>query len=298
MPRNPTNRHGAAPQVRRRPAVPIGLLTALLVLSIAGCPGPLPRADKPERDDLRSQPVPLGIRVEAATLTGRHGCRFDYRVYRPQSPATDRMVIIGHGFLRDQDRMTGLAIATAAAGIPAATIDYCNSRPWRGGHRRNADDMIRLADALQAERVIYAGFSAGALSALVAARNDPRAQGILALDLVDTQEIGRNAASGLDKPLIGLHGEPTNCNARGNGEPIYRIAPKGSLRRIQGAGHCDFETPDDRLCRILCKDPTPDGPALAPEIVRSAVADLRMLIGIESDGRDFEQAMTRNPSRS
>jgi len=244
-------------------------------------------------------PIPQGISVKEGTLTSRFGCTFGYRLYQPGEPASDHLVIIGHGFLRSQDQMTGLAVAAAAAGMPAATIDYCNSRPWRGGHRRNADDMIRLADVLEAPQVVYAGFSAGALSAVVAARNDPRASGVLALDLVDTQQIGRRAVRGLDMPLIGLQGELTNCNARGNGEVVFRIAPKARLQRIEGAGHCDFEAPSDPLCRLVCQDPTPDGPALNRTIIAAAVQDLRSLAMGErpGEGRASDQAAT-GPDRT
>jgi len=252
-------------------------MLAALVLLIGGCPGPMQRPDGIASVGSTAVPSPQGISVEEGTVASRFGCRFGYRLYQLSEPASDDLVIIGHGFLREQDRMNGLAIAAATAGIPAATIDYCNSRPWRGGHRRNADDMMRLADALHAREVIYAGFSAGALAALVAARNDPRAAGVLALDLVDTQQIGRNAARGLDKPLIGLHGEPTNCNAQSNGQGVYSLAPNAKLQVIDGAGHCDFEAPSDSLCRLICEDPTPGEPNPAEHIIAAAVDGLRSL---------------------
>jgi hypothetical protein len=256
------------------------MLTALVPL-LGGCPGPLPRPDGTAPVSAMVQPIPDGVSVERGTLDSRFGCRFGYRLYQPKEPASDRLVVIGHGFLRDQDQMTGLAVAAAAAGIPAATIGFCSSRPWRGGHRRNADDMIRLADALDATEVIYAGFSAGALAALVAARNDPRAVGVLTLDLVDAQQIGRNAARGLDTPLVGLQGEPTNCNGQGSGEGVYSVARNGRLRLIDGAGHCDFEAPGDRLCRLICQDPTPDEPSPVEHIIATALAELRSLALVE-----------------
>jgi dienelactone hydrolase len=215
-------------------------------------------------------------------LVSATGCVLDYRLYLPPEGAASApmpaMVILGHGFLRSQDRMSGLAEAIAADGIPAATLDFCNMRPWDGRHQQNGLDMIALARHLgaandagadgpepgaaraQGERVVYAGFSAGALAALVAARNDPSALGVVTLDLVDAQGLGREAARGLDKPLIGLSGEPTNCNANDNARGVFAATRQASRVVIPGASHCDFEAPTDALCELLCADPDQAGP--------------------------------------
>ncbi|MCF7978272.1 MAG: hypothetical protein K9L82_09680 [Chromatiaceae bacterium] len=108
-------------------------------------------------------------------------------------------------------------------------------------------------------RVIYAGFSAGALAALVAARNDPHALGAVTLDLVDAEGIGEKAARDLDKPLIGLAGESTNCNANDNARAVFASTSWARVTRIAGAGHCDFEAPTDDLCELVCTDPDQAG---------------------------------------
>jgi len=61
-------------------------------------------------------------------------------MFRAAIAATDEWVVIGHGFLRNQTRMHGLAQAIAAAGMNAVTVDFCNMRLWNGAHRRNAQD--------------------------------------------------------------------------------------------------------------------------------------------------------------
>ncbi|MEA3642066.1 MAG: alpha/beta hydrolase, partial [Lamprobacter sp.] len=172
------------------------------------------------------------------------------------SKQTSTLVILAHGFLRSQQRMVGLAEAIAAEGVPVATLDFCNMRFWDGRHQQNGLDMIALARHLGAGAdVIYAGFSAGALAALVAARNDPNALGAVTLDLVDAQGIGQQAARNLNKPLIGLAGESTNCNAYDNARELFSATDQARLMRIPGAGHCDFEAPTDALCELLCTDP-------------------------------------------
>lgn len=103
--------------------------------------------------------------------------------------------------------------------------------------------------------VIYVGFSAGALAALIAARHDPDALGAVALDLVDAQGLGERAARQLGKPLIGLSCEPTNCNANDNARAIFAGPALARSTRIPGAGHCDFEAPTDALWELVCIDP-------------------------------------------
>ncbi len=197
------------------------------------------------------------VQIYAAQLVTAGACPLTYRVYQPTAVDSRGLVILGHGFLRSQDQMVGLATVLAASGVRVATLDYCHSRLWRGGHVQNGLDMVRLARELTADTVVYAGFSAGGLAALIAADHDPQAVGVLTLDLVDSQDLGRQAAQRLQVPLIGLTGEPTNCNAYGNGEPIFAIARQAQLTKIDGAGHCIFETPTDSLCEFLCTQPEP-----------------------------------------
>lgn len=239
----------------------IAILTG--IISLAGCSTLMLGGNRaPNR-----QVLPAGIEVTSGSLASSTGCVLAYRLYRPSvsrdSDHEKALVILGHGFLRSKDRMSGLAEAVAVAGTPVATIDFCNMSLWNGRHQQNGLDMIALANrlgpGLGARRVIYSGFSAGALAAVVAARNDPRALGAVALDLVDAQGIGVRAASQLDKPLIGIMGEPTNCNARGSGTAVFAASPNATVQRIAGAGHCDFEAPTDALCELLCDDP--DGTA-------------------------------------
>jgi pimeloyl-ACP methyl ester carboxylesterase len=219
------------------------------------------------------------VGVETGTVLSATGCPLEYRLYRPPGPAADGLVVLAHGFLRSQERMEGLARALAQAGLTTATVDFCNMRPWDGGHYQNGLDLTAVAGALDARRVLYAGFSAGGLAALVAGERDPDAVGVLALDLVDAGGLGLRTARGLNKPLVGLMGEPTGCNAGGNGLPVFAASPLGDVRTVPGAGHCDFESPTDWLCQLVCEQPQRADQAPRAQIVAETVDAAAVLLG-------------------
>jgi len=227
-----------------------------LLLLLAGCSGLLlrPAHDRPEPR------MPAGVEMTAGSIVSSTGCTLDYRVYAIGDANRNDLLMLAHGFLRSQERMQELAATLAASGVPVATLDFCNPRPWDGRHAQNALDMTALARSLGAKRVVYAGFSAGGLAALIAGRTDAGAIGVVTLDLVETQGLGVRAARGLDKPLLALAGEPTNCNALDNGRAVFAATDWARVQRIDGAGHCDFEAPTDQLCELLCSDPDADTP--------------------------------------
>jgi len=229
-------------------------------------------------------PAPdAAIQIETGSITSVSGCIIDYRRYQPGRPRVEGMVILGHGFLRSQEHMAGMARALAAAGLVAVTLDFCQARPWEGGHYGNGLDMVRLARQLGAGRVVYVGFSAGALAALIAGRQDPGALGIITLDLVDDHGLGLRLVEGLGKPLVGLMGEPSRCNAQANGLPILVASRLGHTERIPGAGHCDFETPSDWLCELLC-GPSGQVPGINRVIIQATLRAALNLLGSRPPG--------------
>jgi hypothetical protein len=141
--------------------------------------------------------------------------------------------------------------------------------------------MVRLARHLGAEATLYAGFSAGGLAAVVAGRQDPGALGVVALDLVDQDAIGVAAASGLDAPLVGLVGEPSACNAQNNGLAVYDVHARAEVIPVPGATHCDFETPTDGLCRLVCEPgDRPPHASPRPRIVELTTRAVAGLLGL------------------
>lgn len=250
------------------------LLPILMVTALAqsGCPGGALREDSRAAAD--------GGATVAASFLSETGCRVDHRLYRPQRPRTDAVIVLAHGFLRDQRRMEGLARRLAEDGVPVATLSFCNSRPWDGRHVQNGLDMRRLADQLHARRVLYAGFSAGALSAVIAARDDPRSVGVLALDLVDDGRLGARAARGLEVPLVDIRGDASPCNAQNNGLAVAAASPQAELIPIRGASHCDFESPTDWLCRSLCARGKSGAEVQRRQIIDTSVAAAERLLGL------------------
>ncbi|WP_201247129.1 alpha/beta hydrolase [Halochromatium salexigens] len=291
----------------------IGVWICTGLLLLAGCsrppwvPGGLELAPQSGLDAGSGAGMDGG-RPEHGVLPSTTGCPLAYRLYRPEAAARSAreptLVVLGHGFLRSQARMRGLAEAIAAAGLAVATLDLCNMRPWAGRHQQNGLDMIALARHLQAEvgggERIYVGFSAGGLAALVAARHDQRALGVVTLDLVDTQGIGQRAARQLEQPLLGLAGSPTDCNAQGNAEALFAERKQARLLRIPQAGHCDFEAPTDVLCEWLCADPAPgtarEKRRLRAWVMRQAVAAITALAAGRAAEWPLESAQSGSPS--
>jgi len=171
----------------------------------------------------------------------------------PPSAAPGDLVILAHGFARAPERHAALARALAARGLRVALPRLPPARPWSGGQWRHAMALIRLADALEAERRVYVGFSAGALAALIAARNDPRAVALVTLDAVDAEGLGARLAPALGVPLLALWGAPSPCNAAQGARAGLARAPQVAMESFARASHCDFESPTDWRCRLLCE---------------------------------------------
>jgi pimeloyl-ACP methyl ester carboxylesterase len=262
----------------------LGLLLALLLLE--GCEGRLVKTP----DSIGGRPDPTVVRqnpdiaIESGQMRSVTGCLFDYSIYRTPGETAPVAVVLAHGFLRDRGHMDGLARGLSAAGLPTATIDLCNMSPWDGAHRENAADMRMVADRLGVPRPLYAGFSAGGLAALLAADGDPDSIGVLALDLVDQAGMGQRAAAALERPIIGLFGDASGCNADNNGLAVMAVAGQSQVIRVPGATHCDFEAPTDGLCRLVC-EPGSRSSLEAVEtrkrIIDEAVRAARRLIGLD-----------------
>jgi len=173
-----------------------------------------------------------------------------YLHHAPESRATQR-VIIAHGFLRSPETMDYLSTALAKAGCETASIDLKRSKPWNGRHAENAQDMIALRQSLGWESVVYAGFSAGGLSALLAAADDPACHGVLLLDPVEHGKLGINAAARVKVPVLAILGQPGPGNAQGNAAPMLAAIPQARTIEIKSATHCDFETSPSIACHLI-----------------------------------------------
>lgn len=182
-------------------------------------------------------------------------------VYRPQGPPRGAAVL-SHGYTRSRTTLGGHAASLAAAGVLAVTPDL----PYTFDFRRNALALaelvaaIRATDALGAPvaRVMLIGFSAGALSSLLAAAT-PGVVGYVGLDPFDRvldgepEALGLAFARTLRTEAILLRGPPSRCNAQSAAAPWAGVLPALVYDRvIEGASHCDFESPTDWICRLAC----------------------------------------------
>lgn len=170
-----------------------------------------------------------------------------YTLHSPAAPAHQR-VILAHGFLRSPQTMEHLAKAFAEHGIETACIDLHRSRPWAGNHRENALDMISLRESLGWKNVTYAGFSAGGLSALIAASEDKACEKLLLLDPVDHGDLGIKSARKIQIPVLALLGKPGPGNAQRNASKMLAGISTRNIVEIPYATHCDFEAKPSLLC--------------------------------------------------
>jgi pimeloyl-ACP methyl ester carboxylesterase len=206
----------------------------------------------PTTDPRLAIPGSFAAVVEVGSLRSPFGCEVRYEVHRPTAQE-GILVLLAHGFLRDLGSMRGWAAHFASHGVATAVVSFCNSSPFDGRHDRNAIDLRALADTLRPVdgRVLYAGFSAGGLAALLAATGDPRAVAYLGLDAVDSRGLAAQAA-GLAPPALFLQAEPGACNAEANMAPFAATIAAARSLRIPHATHCHFEDPYAPLCERLC----------------------------------------------
>jgi pimeloyl-ACP methyl ester carboxylesterase len=199
-------------------------------------------------------------------------------VYRPDGPARGA-VILSHGFTRSRTTLGGHAAALAAGGILAITPDM----PYTFDFNRNAQGLAELVAMLRAgefgapiAKVVLVGFSAGALSSLLAA-GTPGVVGYVGLDPFDRTTsdgkgaLGRDFAPSLETEAVLLRAPPSRCNAHSVAAPWAQVLPALlSDRVIEGASHCDFESPSDWMCEIACGATDPARQAVVRETLVEA----------------------------
>lgn len=236
-----------------------------------------------------------GPRTLTLTLAGRSVA---VDVYRPAGPPRGA-IVLSHGFTRSRTTLGGHAAALAAAGVLALTPDL----PYTFDFRRNAQGLAELVAMLRnaspaggtpaagretgapdfggpVERVVLVGFSAGALSSLLAA-GTPGVVGYVGLDAFDRLEtrsdgpqgLGLAHAPTLKTEALLLRAPPSRCNAQGVSAPWGAALPRLLADTvIDGATHCDFESPTDWMCRLACGDADPARQAQVRSALLQAVA--------------------------
>lgn len=212
--------------------LPLTTLIAMLIISTAlGC------------SSMGERPV---SRIETARGD------IHYLGYAPTLAPRQR-VILAHGFLRSPQTMDSTAQALADNGIECAVIDLKRSRFWAGNHSENALDMIALREALGWKEVTYAGFSAGGLSALLAASSDVTCNRLLMLDPVDSGSLGLHAAADVGVPTLAILGKPGSGNAWRNATAMLKEIPDCRQIELPEARHFDFESRGSTRSASICE---------------------------------------------
>jgi pimeloyl-ACP methyl ester carboxylesterase len=219
----------------------------------------------------------LGLPTEARTLSfdlplGGRPTTVDVYEPDPLPPRENRgALILVHGFTRTRATMAEHALALMRAGFVVVVPDL----PYSLDSRDNARALRELMDLLRegsispkVQRFVLVGFSAGGLSALLAA-SAPGVVGYVGLDPFDRPSgIGRDAARELTIPAWLLRAPPSACNAFAIAAP-WGQALKGLVedRIIADAHHCDFEAPTDWICRLACGPTAPDRQQLVRQLL-------------------------------
>ncbi len=153
-------------------------------------------------------------------------------------------VIVAHGFLRSSGNMIDWGGHLGSWGFNALIVDMCNF----ADHAANGQSLAELASNLGISSPLYMGFSAGGLASLIAAANS-NPMGVLTLDPVDDMGgTGSSIYGQVNAPLLGLIGEPSDCNSQNNSVSLLQGTGATHIFRVTDADHCDFEAPTDDLC--------------------------------------------------
>ena len=189
--------------------------------------------------------------------------------------SSEGAVILAHGFMRTRETMSGHAVTLARDGYWVVVPDL----PYVMDSRDNAVALRDLMRQLQhgvggapLDRFVLVGFSAGGLSALLAA-DAPGVVGYVGLDPFDRPGgVGLEAARKLTIPAFLLRGPSAGCNAYSIAEPwVKALSNLAEDRQFTAASHCDFEAPTDRLCTFVCGDTDPQNQATVNEFLRGSV---------------------------
>lgn len=198
------------------------------------------------------EPGPFLVDLSVGKHVGEYGCTLSYETYKPIQKQSETMVLLAHGFKRSLKSMRGWAKHWASYGVSVTAMSLCNSSWFSGKHDRNAADMIALADAIHNGPLLYAGFSAGGISAYLAAIKDSNSIAYLGLDSVDSGGHIDAQTAKFDNPALFLLAEPSACNASNNILSVVSISENPIVLRIIHSKHCHFENPYDARCELAC----------------------------------------------
>jgi dienelactone hydrolase len=247
------------------------LVARLLALLLVASPGVL--ASDPRE-------IRAGV-VERTVSLALEGSPEAVDLYRPAGGAPRAVVILAHGFTRSRANLVELGRDLAASGFAVVVPNL----PYLVDHDGNGRALARLAERIErgadpdldlgSRRVIFVGFSAGGLAALLGAAGYSRALGWIGLDPVDRADRGLAAAPRLAAPAYVFRAPAAACNAHSNSLAlIERLPAIVEHRVVRDASHCDFEAPTDAFCELACGRADPARQAAIRAAVVAAAASL------------------------
>lgn len=195
--------------------------------------------------------APASDAISPETIQTRRGTMRFLR-FTPDEGAPRHRMILAHGFMRKPATMRHLAKDLASAGVETICPEMTRSSLLAGRHAANAADLVALRESLGWDQVIYAGFSAGGLSALLAAAEDETAcNSLILLDPVDHYRLGFERAHRVRLPTLALIARPGAGNAMRNAATMLDRLPDGRIISFDWAEHCDFEAEPSFICHQL-----------------------------------------------
>jgi hypothetical protein len=231
---------------------------------------------------------PHAVQTETGQAALPTGCSMAHTRFVPEGIAPGGTVILAHGFQGNRASMVGWAEHLASWGLEVFTPDLCHATIFDSDHAQNGADLVALREHLRLREVVYAGYSAGGLAALVATADDRAALAVLGLDMVDNDGLGAAAAPGIVVPAHDIAAEPAMCNSSGNGIAAFEAAPSGRVLRVTEADHCDFQSPGDALCGLCsAANPTYDTATIQATIIGLSTAFALWQTQIDDSGSQW-----------
>ena len=203
---------------------------------------------------------PFDIGSGSYVGTTSDSSQMDYSIYYPVNHESEVVVLLVHGFSREQSVMAGFAEHFASWGIKTITMNLLHSSIVDNDPILDALDINILADSIgQGLPIVYVGHSSGGMRSVLAASQNSSAIAVLGLDLVDAlypgtdnQYYALSLVSNMMIPVWGMFGESSACNANSNGLNVFQDAVQGNAVIITEADHCNFELPTNFLSSLLC----------------------------------------------
>lgn len=198
---------------------------------------------------------PFEIEINDGYFIATDGESTEYRLFSPIDGPDVPHIIFAHEFVGSHDYLIDFSKHFASWGLEVATMNLMHSSFLNNDPIQDAEDLILLSDQiLGGGPVVYVGYSAGGLRAMIASALDISTVAFFGLDIVDLDALGQSYVQNLDIPIFGLAGEASLCNSQSNGADIYIEAENSKLLRVTESDHCDFQSPNSFSCIFLCEN--------------------------------------------